>query len=145
MAQSQASRPLILVLEPESLSSRCVMQALQTQDWGADVLDASAQDFLQPCGDVELVVLGFGQDLADNQMRLQHTRQQCPQAVILGICPRVTYAERCALFDAGVDFLLEKPFFVDECVSVIRAVLRRRALGPVPAAWPAHSEQPTVS
>jgi len=62
----------------------------------------------------------------------------------MGICPRVTYAERCALFDAGLDFLLEKPFFVDECVSAIRAVLRRRALGPVPTAWATESERPAV-
>lgn len=133
MASLLSPRPLILVLEPEVLSKHGVMQALQTQDWGADVVDVSQiPGPLQTDALVAMVVLGFSEDMADNRSRLRRTQQQYPGTVVMGICPRVSYAERCALLDAGVGFLLEKPFFVGECVSAIRAVLRRRDLGAVP-------------
>lgn len=137
MAQQQSfTRPQILLLEPENLSHRCVLQALQTQDWGADVVDASAAECSSAAvdGHVLLVLLGLGQDQAESRSRLKSIQRAYPEAVVMGICPRMSYAERCALFDAGLDFLLEKPFFVEECTSAIRAVLRRRAFGPV-AAW----------
>jgi DNA-binding response OmpR family regulator len=116
----------VLVLEPEALSSRHLVQALDSLDLPMQVVQASADAHeLWPDDQVHLLMLGLGHDGPENLQQLRQVQEKYPNAVIMGVCPRVSYTDRCALLDAGLDFILEKPFFVDECVSCVRAILRR--------------------
>ena len=126
MGQAAALAPDVLVLEPDALSCRYAVQALQQLGLQLQVSAGFAQGAAswQDCSP-RLVVLGLDMDPADNLARLEQVRRLCPGAVIMGVCPRMASAERCELLNAGLDFILEKPFFVDECESAVRAILRR--------------------
>jgi DNA-binding response OmpR family regulator len=129
MGQSQPLSARVLVLEPEALCARHLVQALQALHLPMQVTQASTDDLAWPPNRlVHLVMLGLGHDGPDNLQQLRQVQEKYPRAVIMGVCPRVSYTERCALLDAGLDFILEKPFFVDECVSSLRALLRLHPL-----------------
>ena len=52
---------------------------------------------------------------------------------ILVLSARIQEAQKVAALDAGADDYLTKPFGVGELLARVRAMLRRAAIGPVPA------------
>lgn len=122
MTGSEAPELNVLVMEPEALSSHYVVQALELIHLHAHVGDVFSRNEDQ---DFHLAILGFDKDPVENFSRLDQIRKYCPGAIVMGICPRISSADRIALLNAGVDFIVEKPFFVEECASAIQAVLRR--------------------
>ena len=130
MGQAATPAPDVLVFEPDVLSCQYAVQALQHLGLTLQVSTALAQAAApSQDGGPRLVMLGLDMDSADNLTRLEQARKRCPGAVIMGVCPRMASAERCELLNAGLDFILEKPFFVDECESAVRAILRRHPFG----------------
>ena len=127
MARIESFRPNVLLLEPEVLSRQYVVQALQQLAVNLRVL-ATLSDADALTHDLHLIILGMDVDPADNLMRIAQARKHCPGAVVMGVCPRMTSSDRCVLLNAGLDFVLEKPFFTEECLSVIKAILRRLSM-----------------
>ena len=118
----------VLVMEPEALSSHYVVQALELIHLHAHIGNVfSTNDDQELHKQFHLAILGFDKDPVENFFRLDQIRKYCPSAVVMGICPRISSTDRIALLNAGVDFIVEKPFFVEECASAISAVLRRLA------------------
>ena len=116
----------VLVMEPEVLSSQYVVQALQLIQLRAHVRNVISETEVHEWDKhFHLAILGFDKDPVENFSRLDQIRKYCPGAVIMGICPRISSTDRTTLLNAGVDFIVEKPFFVEECASAIQAVLRR--------------------
>lgn len=126
MTAKQVPEVNILVMEPEALSSQYAIQAAQRLHLEPHVITALSMNDAQALRNrFHLVILGFDRDQVENFARLDQARKNWSSAVIMGICPRITSTDRIALLNAGVDFLIEKPFFVEECASAIQAVLRR--------------------
>lgn len=126
MARTEKPQSEVLVIEPEPLSRQYVVQALQNLALLLHVKTSFSEIQGQRSSTgTRLVILGLDVDAGDNLSRLEQAQKHCPGAVIMGICPRVEPAARIALLDAGLDFIIEKPFFVEECVSAVQAILRR--------------------
>lgn len=119
----------VLLLEPEAISHKHIVQSLQQLGLGqflSDDLEQGMADSLS--SHVHLVILGLGYGMEENEFQLGQIRAQFPRSLIMGICPRVSSSERTRLLNEGLDFIMEKPFFVEELMSAIRAVLRRHTL-----------------
>lgn len=122
----------VLVLEPEDLSRQYLVLALQRLGLAPKVAHTvEASPDLRPGAGFHLVILGLDTDVADNLARIRQVRQHHPAAVLMGVCPRMASADRCTLLDVGLDFVLEKPFFTEECLSAVQAVFRRIPTRPL--------------
>lgn len=123
MASVQAK---VLVIEPEALSRQYLAQALGQLGLSFDArTDDSSLSVGSASGQVHLVIVGLDLDAQENLRRIGRVRQHCRPAALIGVCPHMLPADRIVLLDAGVDFIIEKPFFPEECVSAVQAVLRR--------------------
>lgn len=125
---SDAFTAQIVVLEPDGSSVQCVRQALRLLH-----LDPQARYWMQrevePMANrlpADLVILGLSPKQDDNLTCFARVHQAYPHAVVMGLGYPIRSEDRCALFDAGLDSLLEKPFSEAECASTIRALLRRQ-------------------
>lgn len=144
MVRHNIFKPEVLLIEPEALSCQYVVQALQSLDLHLRV-EISTQEVQEqePSTSVHLVILGLDIHMKENLLQLDQIRQHCPGAVIMGICPRMMPTERIALLNAGLDFIIEKPFFAEECASAVQAVLRR--LAPLQKLPLRHPPQSSIS
>jgi len=126
MARTGIPKADVLVIEPEALSCQYVIKALQHLDIHPHVKTEFPESQEQePDSLVNLIILGLDLDKANNLLLIAQAHKHYPDAVTMGICPRIAPAERVALLNSGLDFIIEKPFFVEECVSAVQAILRR--------------------
>jgi len=122
MERTAIPQPEVLVIEPEALSRQYVVQALQQLELHPHVTNAFAPT---PDSGVHLVILGLNVDPVESLLRLEQAQKHCPMAWVMGVSPRIAPTDRIALLNAGLDFIIEKPFFVEECVSAVQAIFRR--------------------
>jgi len=127
---SRKTWPLkVLLLEPETISHKHIVQSLQQLGLGeflADDMSQALADALH--SQMHMVILGLGYDMEGNKHLLEKIRHQFSTSLIMGICPRVSSSDRTLLLNCGLDFIMEKPFFMEELMSAIRAILRRHPL-----------------
>lgn len=126
MTTHEASTLKVLLVEPDTISHKNVVRSLHELGLEALYSDDLSQGRVDSLSSqVHLVILGLGYSFEENKHQLRKFRTEFSSALIIGLSPRVSSSERTVLLNDGVDFIMEKPFFVEEFISALRAILRR--------------------
>ncbi|HWP13899.1 MAG TPA: response regulator [Ramlibacter sp.] len=127
--------PLVLVVEDDASIAQFVAASLSAS--GLRPVSAStAAQALNEARSLEpaLVILDLGLPDLDGVELIGLLRSSRPSVPILVLSARIQEAQKIAALDAGADDYLTKPFGVGELLARVRAMLRRAAVKPEPAA-----------
>jgi two-component system OmpR family response regulator len=118
----------LLVAEDEPQLAAQLQRALQAAGFAVDVADNGVDG--EHLGRVEpyaAVVLDIGLPRRDGLAVLAAWRRAGIDLPVLLLTARASWQEKVAGIDAGADDYLAKPFQMEELVSRLRALVRRRA------------------
>ena len=115
-----------LIVEDDPDLSRQVREALGGAGYVVDVADNGEDGhFLGDTEPYDVVVLDLGLPDLDGVTVLEQWRKSDRRMPVLILTARDRWSEKVAGFDAGADDYLTKPFYVEELLARVRALVRR--------------------
>ncbi|MDO8421670.1 MAG: response regulator transcription factor [Parvibaculum sp.] len=118
----------LLVVEDDPDLNRQLVTALQEAGYVVDsATDGEDGHFLGDTEPYDAVVLDLGLPEMDGVTVLEKWRRAGKTMPVLILTARDRWSDKVAGFDAGADDYVAKPFFMEEVLARIRALLRRSA------------------
>ena len=118
----------ILLAEDDADLSRQLKQALNDADYAVDhAADGEEAHFLGDTEPYDAVILDLGLPKMDGVRVLENWRKDGKKMPVLILTARDRWSDKVAGFDAGADDYLAKPFYTEELLARVRALLRRTA------------------
>jgi two-component system OmpR family response regulator len=118
----------ILLVEDEIDLQRLLKKALADAGYVVDVAgDGEEGHFLGDTEPYDAVILDLGLPKIDGVTVLERWRKAGHKMPILILTARDRWSDKVAGFDAGADDYLAKPFYTEELLARLRALLRRSA------------------
>ena len=118
----------ILVVEDDTNLNRQLKEALTDAGYAVDVaFDGEEGHFLGDTEPYDAVVLDIGLPQMDGLSVLEEWRRGGKKTPVLLLTARDRWSDKVAGFDAGADDYLAKPFYTEELLARLRALLRRAA------------------
>jgi len=118
----------ILLAEDDPDLSRQLKQALADADYAVDhAPDGEEAHFLGDTEPYDAVILDLGLPKLDGVRVLEQWRKAGRGMPVLILTARDRWSDKVAGFDAGADDYLAKPFYTEELLARVRALLRRAA------------------
>jgi two-component system OmpR family response regulator len=116
----------LLVVEDDPDLNRQLVAALQEAGYVVDsASDGEEGHFLGDTEPYDAVVLDLGLPEMDGVTVLEKWRRDGKTMPVLILTARDRWSDKVAGFDAGADDYVAKPFFMEEVLARIRALLRR--------------------
>ncbi|MDO8289695.1 MAG: response regulator transcription factor [Parvibaculum sp.] len=116
----------LLVVEDDPDLNRQLVTALQEAGYVVDTAsDGEEGHFLGDTEPYDAVVLDLGLPEMDGVTVLEKWRRAGRTMPVLILTARDRWSDKVAGFDAGADDYVAKPFFMEEVLARIRALLRR--------------------
>ncbi len=116
----------LLVVEDDPDLNRQLVAALQEAGYVVDsASDGEEGHFLGDTEPYDAVVLDLGLPEMDGVTVLEKWRRDGKAMPVLILTARDRWSDKVAGFDAGADDYVAKPFFMEEVLARIRALLRR--------------------
>lgn len=116
----------LLVVEDDPDLNRQLVTALQEAGYVVDsATDGEDGHFLGDTEPYDAVVLDLGLPEMDGVTVLEKWRRAGKAMPVLILTARDRWSDKVAGFDAGADDYVAKPFFMEEVLARIRALLRR--------------------
>ena len=141
----------ILLVEDDNDLQRLLKKALTEAGYVVDAAcDGEEGHFLGDTEPYDAVVLDLGLPKMDGVRVLEKWRKAGKTMPVLILTARDRWSDKVAGFDAGADDYLAKPFYTEELLARLRALLRRAAgfatadidIGPLAASTPAPAASP---
>jgi two-component system OmpR family response regulator len=121
-------RMRILLVEDEAELQRLLKKALADAGYVVDVAaDGEEGHFLGDTEPYDAVILDLGLPKIDGVTVLERWRKAGRKMPVLILTARDRWSDKVAGFDAGADDYLAKPFYTEELLARLRALLRRSA------------------
>ncbi len=118
----------ILLVEDDADLQRLLKKALTDAGYVVDsALDGEEGHFLGDTEPYDAVILDLGLPKMDGVTVLQQWRKAGKMMPVLILTARDRWSDKVAGFDAGADDYLAKPFYTEELLARLRALLRRAA------------------
>lgn len=118
----------ILLVEDDADLQRLLKRALADAGYVVDVAsDGEEGHFLGDTEPYDAVVLDLGLPKLDGVTVLERWRKADRKMPVLILTARDRWSDKVAGFDAGADDYLAKPFYTEELLARLRALLRRAA------------------
>lgn len=118
----------ILLVEDDQDLQRLLKKALADNGYVVDsASDGEEGHFLGDTEPYDVVVLDLGLPKMDGIRVLQKWRKAGRTMPVLILTARDSWSEKVAGFDAGADDYLAKPFYTEELLARLRALVRRAA------------------
>jgi len=118
----------LLVVEDDPELSRQLVGALQDAGYAVDAAqDGEEAHFLGENEPYDAVVLDLGLPEMDGATILEKWRRAGRDMPVLILTARDRWRDKVAGFDAGADDYVTKPFYTEELLARLRALLRRAA------------------
>jgi two-component system OmpR family response regulator len=118
----------VLVVEDDPELGRQLSEALTQAGYATDLAkDGEEGHFLGDTEPYDAVVLDLGLPKLDGVRVLEKWRGAGKDMPVLILTARDRWSEKVAGFDAGADDYLTKPFFTEELLARLRALMRRAA------------------
>ncbi|HEX5280205.1 MAG TPA: response regulator transcription factor [Micropepsaceae bacterium] len=118
----------ILVVEDDADLQRLLKKALTESGYVVDVAsDGEEGHFLGDTEPYDAVILDLGLPKMDGVTVLERWRKSGRKMPVLILTARDRWADKVAGFDAGADDYVAKPFYTEELLARLRALLRRAA------------------
>ena len=118
----------VLVVEDDPDLGRQLSEALTQAGYATDLAkDGEEGHFLGDTEPYDAVVLDLGLPKMDGVRVLEKWRAAGKDVPVLILTARDRWSEKVAGFDAGADDYLTKPFFTEELLARLRALMRRAA------------------
>ncbi|MGB8601603.1 MAG: response regulator transcription factor [Rhizomicrobium sp.] len=118
----------ILLVEDDQDLQRLLKKALVDNGYVVDsASDGEEGHFLGDTEPYDVVVLDLGLPKMDGIRVLQKWRKAGRTMPVLILTARDSWSEKVAGFDAGADDYLAKPFYTEELLARLRALVRRAA------------------
>ena len=118
----------LLVVEDDPDLARQLATALRDEGYVVDVAsDGEEGHFLGDTEPYDAVVLDLGLPKLDGITVLERWRRDGRGMPVLILTARDRWSEKVAGFDAGADDYVAKPFYIEEILARLRALLRRSA------------------
>jgi two-component system OmpR family response regulator len=116
----------ILVVEDDPDLRRQLSEAMTHAGYAVDVAaDGEDGHFLGDTEPYDAVILDLGLPKMDGVSVLERWREEGKDFPVLILTARDRWSEKVAGFDAGADDYLTKPFYTEELLARLRALLRR--------------------
>jgi two-component system, OmpR family, response regulator len=125
----------LLVVEDEEDLAASLARSLREEGFAVDVATDGADALLhlaEPGYDA--VILDLMLPKLDGASVLRHVRRGHSRVPVLVLTARDATADKVRVLDLGADDYLTKPFSFDELLARVRALIRRAAVHPSPAA-----------
>src|SRR3954468_9437330 len=118
----------ILVVEDEQDLQRLLKKALSDAGYVVDVAsDGEEGHFLGDTEPYDAIILDLGLPKMDGVTVLERWRKAGRKMPVLILTARDRWSDKVAGFDAGADDYVAKPFYTEELLARVRALLRRAA------------------
>lgn len=118
----------ILLVEDDMDLQRLLKKALTDSGYVVDTAsDGEEGHFLGDTEPYDSVILDLGLPKMDGVRVLQKWRKDGRTMPVLILTARDSWSEKVAGFDAGADDYLAKPFYTEELLARLRALMRRAA------------------
>jgi two-component system OmpR family response regulator len=118
----------ILLVEDDKDLQRLLKKALSDAGYVVDsALDGEEGHFLGDTEPYDAVILDLGLPKMDGVSVLERWRKAGRMMPVLILTARDRWSDKVAGFDAGADDYLAKPFYTEELLARLRALLRRAA------------------
>ena len=118
----------VLVVEDDPDLGRQLTEALTQAGYAVDLAaDGEEGHFLGDTEPYDAAVLDLGLPKMDGVRVLEKWRAAGKDLPVLILTARDRWSEKVAGFDAGADDYLTKPFFTEELLARLRALMRRAA------------------
>ena len=118
----------ILLVEDDKELQRLLRKALADAGYVVDsAFDGEEGHFLGDTEPYDAVVLDLGLPKMDGVAVLEKWRKSGRLMPVLILTARDSWSDKVAGFDAGADDYLAKPFYTEELLARLRALLRRAA------------------
>lgn len=118
----------ILVVEDDADLNRLLCAALKEAGYVVDsAKDGEEGHFLGETEPYDAVILDLGLPVMDGLKVLEKWRKAGKMMPVLILTARDRWSEKVAGFDAGADDYVTKPFYTEEVLARVRALLRRAA------------------
>ena len=118
----------VLVVEDDPDLGRQLSDALTQAGYAVDLArDGEEGHFLGDTEPYDAIVLDLGLPKMDGVRVLEKWRGAGKDMPVLILTARERWSEKVAGFDAGADDYLTKPFFTEELLARLRALMRRAA------------------
>ena len=118
----------ILLVEDDVDLQRNLRKALADAGYVVDqAFDGEEGHFLGDTEPYDAVILDLGLPKVDGLRVLQQWRKAGKMMPVLILTARDSWSDKVAGFDAGADDYLAKPFYTEELLARVRALLRRAA------------------
>jgi two-component system OmpR family response regulator len=118
----------VLVVEDDKDLQRLLRTALIDAGYVVDVAsDGEEGHFLGDTEPYDVVILDLGLPKMDGVRVLEAWRKAGKKMPVLILTARDRWSDKVAGFDAGADDYLAKPFYTEELLARVRALLRRAA------------------
>ena len=118
----------LLVVEDDPDLNRLLVNALKEGGYVVDsAKDGEEGHFLGDTEPYDAVILDLGLPAMDGATVLQKWRKAGKTMPVLILTARDRWSDKVAGFDAGADDYVTKPFYTEEVLARIRALLRRAA------------------
>ena len=118
----------ILLVEDDTDLQRNLRKSLADAGYVVDqAFDGEEGHFLGDTEPYDAVILDLGLPKVDGVRVLQQWRKAGKMMPVLILTARDSWSDKVAGFDAGADDYLAKPFYTEELLARVRALLRRAA------------------
>src|SRR6266567_976659 len=118
----------ILVVEDDPDLNRQLVTALGDAGYVVDkAVDGEEGHYLGETEPYDAVVLDLGLPVLDGVSVLEKWRRAGKKMPVLILTARDRWSDKVAGFDAGADDYVAKPFYTEELLARLRALLRRAA------------------
>jgi two-component system, OmpR family, response regulator len=118
----------ILVVEDDADLNRLLCSALKEAGYVVDsAKDGEEGHFLGETEPYDAVILDLGLPVMDGLKVLEKWRKAGKMMPVLILTARDRWSEKVSGFDAGADDYVTKPFYTEEVLARVRALLRRAA------------------
>jgi two-component system OmpR family response regulator len=118
----------LLVVEDDTDLNRQLKNALVEAGYAVDVaFDGVEGHFLGDTEPYDAVILDLGLPQIDGVTVLERWRRDNRAMPVLILTARDRWSDKVAGFDAGADDYVSKPFYMEEVLARVRALLRRAA------------------
>ena len=118
----------LLLVEDDPDLQRTLKKALGDAGYVVDqAFDGEEGHFLGDTEPYDAVILDLGLPKMDGVRVLQQWRKAHKMMPVLILTARDSWSDKVAGFDAGADDYLAKPFYTEELLARLRALLRRAA------------------
>ena len=118
----------LLVVEDDKDLNRQIVNALENAGYAVDkAFDGEEGLYLGETEPYDAVILDLGLPKVDGVAVLQGWRRAGKTMPVLILTARDRWSDKVSGFDAGADDYVVKPFYVEELLARVRALLRRAA------------------